>query len=265
MAAEPLKRAISAESSMQGEVIVIKDVLSVGPIARHEGEKFSELRSRFWQHTMPYERNIVVNDLECLLETGNALSQNHSASIWIWMAPLPADICTYFWVLQYLARHSERLFVLNLSGLPFLDNNGALFFPKSISELSSRELVKARKLARLLTPAELEADKEEWPHLVKENAWIRVLEGGKKIESKPANHYDAFLLSFCTAQYQKASRVVGQSISRYNIPTGDVFLGWRLREMHTAGKLLVLGDPAGRLKDFEVRLPGEEQQLELPL
>ena len=127
LAAAPLKEAIIAEPSMAGEVIVIKDVLSVGPLKKEEGQKFSELRSAFWQQIVINEKNPVqVDDMERLLETSLEVSKNEDARIWVWIAPWPADICTYYWVLKYLGKYPTRFYVVNIAGLPFLDEPGAV-------------------------------------------------------------------------------------------------------------------------------------------
>jgi hypothetical protein len=176
-------------------------------------------------------------------------------------------MCTYHWVLQYLGKYVGRLYVVNIAGLPFLDENGKVFFPKSLSEIQPKELVKARRLARLVTPAELEVDGDEWKKLVIENAGIRTLEGGKRLLSKNEDLYDSQLISFASHQFQKAQRIVNQAITRYNLPTGDLYLGWRLRKMVEMGKLELQGDITKSLKDFEVKLPGDgtNAQYALPL
>ena len=265
-AATPLKEAIALADNMLGEVVVMKDVLSVGPLKKEEGQKFSELRSAFWQQVAPVEKTpIEVDDLERLLETGNQLAKDPTAKIWIWMAPLPADVCMYLWCLKYLDKYADRLYVVNTSGLPFLDADGKMFFPKSIADILPAQVVKASKLARLINATEIEIDCDEWQRLNIENGMVRVLEGGKKISSKPETHYDNQLTGFCTHQYQKASKVINQAITKHNIPTGDYFLGWRLRQLFESGKLIIQGDPNGKLKDYEVKVPGDDQQLELGL
>ena len=253
---------------MEGEVIVMKDVLSVGPLQKEEGQKFSDLRSAFWQQVVPNEKNVIeVADLERLLETANELSKNEDAKIWLWIAPWPADICTYHWSLKYLSKYAGRYFVVNIAGLPFLDENGKVFYPKSIGEIQAKELIKARRLARAVTLPEFEADGEEWRKLQVENAGIRTHEGGKRLLSKNEEHYDNQLISFCSHQFQKASKVVNQAIARYNIPTGDLYLGWRLRQMAGSGRLELQGDVNKLLKDFDVKLPGDgsNAQYSLPL
>ena len=256
IAAAPLAEAITTEPSMEGTVVVMKDVLSVGPLLKEEGQKFSELRSAFWQQVVLNEKNpIQIDDTERLSEISIELANNEDAKVWLWIAPWPADICTYHWVLKYLGKYTGRFFVVNIAGLPFLDEQGKIFFPKSIGDIQPRELVKARKLARPVTPAELEVDGEEWNKLVKENASLRTHEGGKRLLSKNENHYDSQLISFCSQQYQKGSKIVNQALGKFNIPTGYLYLGWRLRKMAEAELLQLQGDVNKGLKDFDVRLP----------
>lgn len=260
MAAGPLAEAIEMEPELKGEVIVLKDILHVGPIQKEEGQSFSDMRSAWWQEVSNAKEPIRVDDMERLLEVSNAMYKDEEAVAWFWMAPWPADVCAYHWMLYYLSKHSGRFYLLNIAGLPFLDENGKVCYPKNISEILPKELVKARKLARQVTPAEVEVDGEEWNKLVQENAGIRVHEGGKKLASKPEDHYDNQLKSFCSHQFQKASRIVSQALNKYKIPTGDLHLGWRLRKLAESGQLLQQGDATKTLKDFEVKLPGGEDQ-----
>jgi hypothetical protein len=265
VAATPLKEAITMDAAMEGEVVVIKDVLSVGPLKKEEGQKFSELRSAFWQEVAPNEKNpIQVDDMERLLQVSANLANNEDDKVWVWMAPWPADISTYYWVLKYMGKYPERFYVVNIAGLPFLDENGKLFYPKSLGEILPKELIKAKRLARLVTMAELETDGEEWRKLTEQNAGIRTLEGGKRLISKGGDHYDNQLLSFCSQQFQKASKVVSQALAKFNIPTGDVYLGWRLRKLAEADKLRLQGDTNKSLKDFDVKLPSSELEFSDP-
>jgi len=255
-AAEPLSAAVNADPSLAGEVVVLKDILHVGPLQKEDGQSFSELRSAFWHEVVPGEKTPVqVDDMERLLAVSGKMFQDQNVIAWFWMAPSPADVCAYYWALPYLSKHLGRVFVLNISGLPFLDDQGKLFYPKSIAHILPKELVKARKLARPVTPSEMEVDADEWKKLVSENAAVRTHEGGKKIISQTENYYDHLLLSFCSQQFQKASKIVRQCISKHNIPTGDIWLGWRLKKLASEGVVSLQGDSGKALNDFEVRLP----------
>lgn len=257
MAAQPLLEAVSNEPSMQGEVLALKDILHVGPIKKAPGQSFSQLRTEFWKEVVNDEKQeIEVNDLEKLLEITTQLHNNPDAVVWLWMAPWPADVCAYYWMLNYMSKHLDRFYVLNLAGLPFLNEEGKVYYPKNISEILPKELVKARRLARAVTPAELEVDGEEWLNMTAENAGMRLLEGGKKLYTRDESYYDEKLASFCSHQFQKAHRIVNQVINKMSVPTGDLYLGWRLRKMVQNETLLADGDINKTLRDFSVKLPG---------
>ncbi len=255
-AAKPLSEAVAAEPSMAGEVVVMKDILHVGPLKRGEGQSFSALRSEWWQSVVPDAKSpIEVTDLERLLEVSNELYKDADSVAWCWMAPAPADVTAYLWMLPYLAKHSGRFFIVNMANLPFLDESGKVFYPKNISGILPREIIKARKLARAVTPSEIEMDGEAWRGLVMDNGGIRTHEGGKKIASRPENYYDAQLISLLSGAYQKGSRVLQQAMSKYSLPTGDLHLAWRLRELAAAGLIELNGDASKPYREWEVRLP----------
>jgi len=235
VAAKPLIEACAGHEAMSGEVIVLKDILHVGPL-KTDGLGFSEGRSLFW-NTVNEQQNIEVNDLERLMEISTMLSNDENAAVWFWMAPAPADVAAYFWLLHFLKKHQGRFSVVNINGLPFLDENGKLFYPESIGFIPVKEILKARKLARVTTPSEWETDIDEWPRLVAENEGIRIHEGGKRLKSQPITFYDDVLLQHITAQNQKANKVVNLALSKNKVPTGDLFLHWRLKEMAKEGKI----------------------------
>ena len=84
---------------------------------------------------------------------------------------------------------------------------------------------------------------DEWPRLLSENGGIRVHEGGKRLKSEPISFYDDVLLQYITAQNQKANKIVNLAISKNKVPTGDLFLHGRLREMSKEGKIdLIKGE-----------------------
>lgn len=265
-AAVPLKDAIILDPSIAGEVVVMKDTLNIGPLQKEEGEKFSDMRSAYWQSVINSEKvPIVVDDMERLLEVSLQLSKNEDDVVWVWIAPWPADVSMYHWVLKYLGNYLNRFFVINIAGLPFLDENGKVFFPKSIGEILPKELVKARKLARAVNAAELETDGEEWRRLVRENAGVRTLEGGKRLVSKNDDQYDNQIISFASHQFQKASRIATQTLNRYGLPVSDYFIGWRLRKLVDIGRLQIQGELTKTLKDYEVKLPGDGAEAQLNL
>lgn len=250
VAAQPLIEACSQHELLAGEVVVLKDILHVGPL-KTEGLTFSENRSAFWNEVSPEsQQSIKVDDLERLMAISSRLTNGEDAQIWFWMAPAPADVMAYFWLLHFLKKHQSKFSVVNINGLPFLDENGKLFYPESIGHIPVKEIVKARKLARVTTPSEWETDADEWPRLLNENQGIRLHEGGKRMKSAPIGHYDQTLMQYVTAQAQKSNKIINQAIAKNKVPTGDSFLHWRLRKLSSQGLL--------DMSRGEVKLANEE-------
>ncbi len=235
LTAQPLFTAINEETAPGEEIVVLKDILHVGPL-RTDGIGFSEGRSAFWQ-TVSGEPStpVVTDDLERLMQVSSRLSNSADIKIWFWMAPTPADVVAYFWLLHFLKKHQGRFYVVNINGLPFLDNNGKLFYPESIGHIPVKEVTKARKLARATLPSEWETDGDEWGRLLEEHSGIRIFEGGKRLKGAAIDHYDDLLLAAISAQPQKISKVINLVMSKHKVPTGDLFLQWRLKTMAEAG------------------------------
>jgi hypothetical protein len=249
LAANAIEQAIEQDEQINGAVIVLKDVLSVGSLKDERIGAFSEVRSQFWNMVMgDGQTPVSVDDLERLMQLSSRMSNDESLKVWFWMGPIPADVTAYFWLLHFLKKHQGRLHVVNISGLPFLDEQGKLFYPESIAQLPKKEILKARKLSRVVAPSEWETDGDEWKRLASENAGVRILEGGKKLTGKPIDFYDEYLLALLTAQVQKANKIVNQAMTKNKILTGDLFLHWRLRCIAATGKI--------ELQKGEVKLSG---------
>lgn len=231
-------QAITLDKQLHGEVLVLKDKLNIGTL-QGKNQSFTDLRNFFWEQICKDERTPpIIDDLEQLMQISTSLSNDTEKTLWLWLSPHPAEICAYYWVLHYLKKHQGRILIVNLGGLPFLDDEGKLFYPTEMSEISPKELVKAKKLARCITASEWEIDGDEWKRIVGENNDIRILEGGKKISSKNADYYDSFLLELCSKQPQKASKIARSIINKKHIPIPEVFLIYRLKKMASNSQII---------------------------
>lgn len=227
----------------QEEVLVLEDLLHIGPL-KTPGVVFSEARSQFWQElTGPADgAPIEVRDLENLMAISTRMSNNPELYVVYWMSNHAADLCAYFWLMHYLKKHSGRFGVIKIAGLPFIDDEGKLFYPESIGAIPLKEIPKARKLTRTLTPSEWETDIEEWQKMAEENAPLRIVDGGRQWKSVEADHYDAAILSLITEKEQKWKRVVQQLLQKSALPVNEAFLTQRLKQLAEAGKILLTAE-----------------------
>jgi len=254
-----LKQAIELDESLQGEVIQINDDLAVGPIENiHEGEGI-KIRQNWWREVLAGGGDLdgalvndEKNDLNTIANMVGAMRRNEEEVLWIWAAQNKHDVCGYYWLLHYVKEFQGRVSILYLNNLPFLNEKGQVFYPTWLSEIPAKEFLKAKKLAREINLSEFEVDPDEWAKLCNENGGVRLLEGGKKLLSQDENFYDAELKKYVTADWQKASKIIHQFLSKAQHKTGDMFLLWRLKKM-IAMELFDVQGKVGYIKDFEVK------------
>ena len=260
---DALQKSFELDESLAGDIVQIKDDFAVGPLANIYTEEGIENRNQWWREVLAggdYDGIVDdghVDDKKTVEELKARLDNDPEASLWIWAAQNKHDVCGYYWLVSQLKDYPGRIFILYLNNLPFLNEKGNLFYPVNLYDIPPKEFVKAKKLAREITLSEFEVDPDEWTKVCEENKGIRLLEGGKKLVSEDYDYYDAELKKFITVDWQKASKIIHQYLSKTKHPTGDAYLLWRLKGMIADGLFDVQGT-VGKMKDFEVKLQAKE-------
>jgi hypothetical protein len=260
-----LKEAIKLEETLQGEVFEIKDEWGVGPLKDLDTDEGWAARQNWWREMLvgsPYGEKLVgtFDDRETVRSIKEKLDADETLEAWIWMGQNQHDVTGYYWLMPQLRSYQGRIMILYLNNLPFINEKGQLFYPWSVHDILPKEAVKAKKLARQITLSEFEVDPDEWKKISDENATVRILEGGKKIVAKEDSFYDSEILKNITPDWQKATRVLSNTLHRMKIKTGDVFIMWRMKQLISAGKIETMGNVDGGWKDFDVRKAGSQSE-----
>jgi hypothetical protein len=233
-----LNEAMKLDENLSGEIIEIKDEWGVGPLQGLHTEEGWKARGDWWRELLkdsPYGEKLVgsFDDRETVTMIKEKMNADSELETWIWMGQNQHDVTGYFWLMPQLREYQGRLMILYLNNLPFINEKGQLFYPNTIHEILPREAVKAKKL-------------------------VRILEGGKKIVGKEETFYDNEILKNITGEWQKAWRVLSNTLHRMKIKTGDVFLMWRMKHLINEGRIEVLGNVSEGWKEFDVKLPGTQ-------
>ena len=262
---ELMQQVMEMDPELAGEVIQIRDDFAVGPLAALDTEEGWNARLD-WCRTQikgsPYKEDLVgsFDDRQTVQAIKSRLDEQADETVWIWMGQNQHDVTGYYWLVPQLKEYQGRVMVLYMNNLPFINEKGQLFYPSWIGEIPAKEFIKAKKLARPITLSEFEVDPDEWKKLVEENAAVRILEGGKKIVGKEESFYDNEVLKNITPEWQKATRVLSNTLNRMKIKTGDLFLMTRMKKMIEEGKIEVMGDTGKSWKEFDVKLPGKDME-----
>lgn len=253
-----LQQAIELDSSLQGDVILIRDDYAVGPLGDIYSSEGIENRHAWWKEILSGSEFAIlteerkVNDplvVEGLLER---MKENPDEVIWIWAAQNKHDVSGYYWLMSQLKDLQGRVFILYLNNLPFINEKGNIFYPDWLSQIPAKEFLKAKKLARPITLSEFEVDPDEWKKICQEEKGVRILEGGKKLVQYDYDFYDADLRKFISSDWQKASKIINQFLHKNKQTTGDAYLLWRLKQLVARGELDVQGELKA-MRDFELK------------
>lgn len=258
------KKEINA--SLSGEILEIKDEFAVGPISNIYEEEGYKNRRGWWKEALeftPYLENMdIVNDKLTVHNLIRKLDEQPDEIVWLWLGQNTHDVCGYYWLISQLKDYAGRIYILYLNNLPFINEQGSLYYPTAIHKIMPSEILKAKKLARKVTTSEFEVDTDEWQKLCDTNAIVRILEGGKKIINKEESYYDHYIFSAVSNEQQKLSKVFSTLFGKLKVNTGDVFLFWRMRKLAEEGKLVITGDWQKGWKDISISKPAE-QNIEL--
>lgn len=262
--AKVLQQAIDLDESLQGDIVQIKDDYSVGPLSNIYVGEGIENRKQWWRDVLAggdYDGRAdseEVDDYKTVAELVGNMRRDETATIWIWAAQNKHDVSGYYWLLNYMKEFQGRVFILYLNNLPFINEKGNIFYPNWLSEIPAKEFLKAKKLSRDITLSEFEVDPDEWIRLCNEDKGVRLLEGGKKLTQEDYDFYDAEIKKTVTADWQKASKIINQFLSKAKHTTGDAFLLWRLKVM-IAQSMFDAQGKVGNMKDFEVKTKANSQ------
>jgi hypothetical protein len=252
-----LSKSFDLDESLRKEIIEIRDDFSVGPIASLFTPEGMEVRKNWWMEVMSAEdyskqEELLNDDNLKVNEIKEKLAKEEDESLWIWIAPNKRDVCGYYWLISQLSDFVGRIWVLSLNNLPFINEKGAIFYPENLFEIPPKEFVKAKKLAREVSASEFELDPEEWNKMGKEDKYIRVLEGAKKLSSKEVNFYDSAILTWINNDWQKVHKIIQQFLSKSKYIGNEHFIQWRINQLIESGVIESQGDPRNR-KEFEIR------------
>ena len=264
-----MKQVIEMDETLAGDIIQIKDDFAVGPLAGIETEEGWQARLQWWRlvsEGSPYSSDLVgsFDDRETVKQIKAKLDENPEEQLWIWMGQNQHDVTGYYWLMPQFREYQGRVMILYLNNLPFINEKGQIFYPSWLHEIQPKEFIKAKKLSRPITLSEFEIDPDEWRKIAEENAVVRILEGGKKIAGKEDSFYDSEILKNVTGEWQKATRVLSNTLHRMKIKTGDIFVMWRMKDLVSRGKIEVTGDINKGWKGFDVKLAGgKTEQVQL--
>src|ERR1700752_1781901 len=99
--AELLNAAMDLDEALDGEVILIQDDYSVGPIQDIFSDEGRDERKKWWAEIRQDTDDVSPDesDSDRLTKILQRMGEEEFDQIWIWMAPNVRDVSGYFWLI----------------------------------------------------------------------------------------------------------------------------------------------------------------------
>jgi hypothetical protein len=259
-----LEEAQALDESLAGDIMIIRDDYAVGPLDATDSAEGWQARREWWREVL---RASAQDDADALVDMvddkmtvhniAKRLDEDPQEKLWIWAAQNKHDVSGYYWLVSRLAGYQGRVYILYLNNLPFFNDKGGIFYPQWLWQIPAKEFLKAKKLARPITPSEFEVDTDEWTKLSSAGKRVRLLEGGKKLVQFDEDYYDSAIDQYVHGDFSKGSRIVQNFLTKEKETTGDSFVLWRLKMLIETKGYELKGDLAKNPKDFDLRNPSK--------
>src|SRR5450631_4348394 len=106
---ELLSAAMDMDQTLDGEIILINDDYSVGPIEDLFTESGRQIRTDWWLQINPHSgkelnpaKSESFADVETMQTIVQRMTEEEFDEIWIWIAPNAKDVSGYYWLLSQL-------------------------------------------------------------------------------------------------------------------------------------------------------------------
>jgi hypothetical protein len=227
-----IESALAAHHLENVEVITIVDDFAYGSL-RQQDTPFSVLRNDYWNMLKKdFNHGNSLDDLEKVLALLNQYKTLDSAiNIHFWMSNKANELLTYYFLLHYLKPLMSQLRVININGLPFLNDDLQMYYPNGFIDINHKGIVKALKLSRAITASEFEADADEWRFFQQHLGTVRILTGGKKIAIHEDTYYDATIIDLIRLHPNKKWTKLLPLVKPLCTDFDQIFLNSRLQQL----------------------------------
>jgi hypothetical protein len=254
---EVLEQGFAPDETIDKNIINLKSDYSLGPVEFPVSDVALEKRNDWWKKIISDESDLSFTrdneeDIQKINEIKTTLENNENEELWIWIAPNKQDVSGYYFLLSQLIEQTDKVFVVWLNNLPFINEKGHIFYPRYLSEIPSREFLKAKKLFRSISGGEVEVDIDEWGKLCEENKTVRILKDHKKLAQFDEEYFDKTINNFITADWLKVSKVIQQFNHKSLDIIPEEYLLWRIRSMIENNEIESQGEVTNR-KEWEVK------------
>ena len=234
------------------QLICLEDCLNIGPVCDLDSVVEIEERNDWLSKVF----NVVINKD---IETIKAFIENHeNERIYFWTGYCASDILNTARLLYHLPSYCNNIFTIDFSNVTVKNRLGNVIYPKVLYVVEPSQVGEIAKHFYRLKGEKISKLIQLWEKIKVGRSMLRILDKNGQILENEETYFDSLLESFCTSEFQKATRIIGQALGHLfhadHDFIGDMYLDWRLKQLSVMNKIEARGKLNGLMRDYEVKL-----------
>lgn len=213
------------KDTKNSQIILLNDDLNYGPIVDYEkdAEKRMNYLTKLHSKTETLEYLPEVSTRVDKLE----ISKNQNYIMYYYYTKSTNEQIYLRQICNYLSNYN--IYFINVNK----------YFPnfKSTGEIDPDSFIKLKQKAKKLSQEKIEELKQQWIDLLNGSSVLRFAYNDE-IKDLPESHYDNLIIKNTSDSFNKASSIVGKTLSQINTDLSDLFINYRIRVLIEQNKLI---------------------------
>jgi hypothetical protein len=231
-------------------LICLEDCLNLGPICGLYSSEIIEKRKAWllkaFDSYLPVDKDIEL--IKTIIE-----HPEKNDKIFLWTGYCISEILSTARLLYHLPKLNKNIFITDFPNIPVKNANGNIVYPIALAQTALSQVNGIAKHFKQLTDEELTSWRKLWGKIKLGNSMLRVFDKSGTILEKQETYFDAFLESYCTNEFQRPAKIIGQVLVDIDFCVGDSYLNWRLKQLSLMNKMEARGS-LDKMRDYEVKL-----------
>jgi hypothetical protein len=235
----------------KSQIISLNDILNIGPACdMHTSEDIKKRED--WLHGIfgdtsypPVKQDL--KSIETIVENADNIDE-----IFIWTGYYASEIISTARLIYHLSKLDKPIFIANYPNTPVKSIYGDIIYPKALVQTAIFQVKDIFEQFELIDKSELTEWINLWEKVKLKNGQLWIRDNKGQITVEKTDYFDSFLLSNCDENFQKATRVIGETLADIDFNVSDSYLNWRLKQLALNRKI----ETQGRLieiRDYEVK------------
>lgn len=232
------------------QIISFDDILNIGPTCDIDTNEDIQIRINWLQKVFGTNPNSPV---EQDIKSIGAIVRNadNINRIFIWAGHCASEIISTARLIYHLTKLDKPIFIANFN-TSVKSIHGDIIYPKTLDQTAAFQVKDIFERFEVIDKSKLADYISLWEKVKSENGELWICDNNGKINVEKTDYFDSYLLSHCNENFQKAARIIGETLVDTDFNVGDSYLNWRLKQLSLSGNIETKGK-LNEIRDYQVR------------